>query len=70
MKYMNRLFADHVLFQVLIFFGETLLGLNWAVMADILLVSLNGTCGKTIEMMCSNLKSTACLCTFFYLSIF
>lgn len=32
---------------MLIFFSETLLGLNWAVVADILLVSLNGTCGNT-----------------------
>ena len=35
---------SNVSFQVFIFLGEVLISLNWAVMADILLVSLNDAC--------------------------
>lgn len=38
--------ALNVLFQVFIFLGELLLSLNWAVLADILLVSWKGAFGQ------------------------
>lgn len=67
---LKRLFRDlrHAL-QVFVALGETLVALNWAVMADILLVSLNDACevhkhNKRSKKKTKHLRLTGCFCFF------